>query len=103
MRMKRDRFIGFKVNDYEDRVIRGKARSYKANISTFLRATALTKDIIVIDGIRELLPQLKRIGNNLNQITILFRQNKIDNPDLVIIKKEFATIVYEVKEKLKAI
>lgn len=34
----------------------------------FLREAILTKQIISTDGIKALVPELKRIGNNLNQI-----------------------------------
>ncbi len=99
-KMKRDTLIGFKVNDYENKVIRQKARACKVNISVFLRASALAKEIVVIEGLSDLLPQLMRIGNNLNQLTVMMRQNRITSPDLMIIKKEFATFVHESREVL---
>lgn len=36
--------------------------------AVYLRKAALNKPIISTDGIREIVPELKRIGNNINQI-----------------------------------
>jgi hypothetical protein len=38
------------------------------NQAEFLRKAALNKQILSTDGIKAVVPELKRIGNNLNQI-----------------------------------
>ncbi|WP_373264094.1 plasmid mobilization protein [Hungatella hathewayi] len=46
-------------------------------VSELLRECACGKEIIVLDGLEELLTELRRQGNNLNQLTILARQERI--------------------------
>ena len=45
-----------------------KSKTYY-NQSEYIRKCVLDKKITVIPGIRELILELKRIGNNLNQLT----------------------------------
>ena len=37
----------------------------------YILSCVLEKQIVNMDGIKELIPELKRIGNNLNQIACL--------------------------------
>jgi len=65
----------YRVTEYEDRVIRNKAERAKTSVSAYVRKAALGKDIVIIDGLREMMPELHAIGNNLNQQTVIMRQN----------------------------
>lgn len=89
----RNDFIGFKVTKQENERIRRKAERAMVNLSTYVRTSALEKDIKVIDGLREMIPELNAIGNNLNQLTVLLRMGHIHNPNLEEIKDQFAKFV----------
>jgi hypothetical protein len=91
--MLRKDFIGFKVSENENETIRGKAERTKSNISAYVRSAAMNKEIIVIDGFRELIPELNAIGNNLNQTTVLLRKGNIQNPNFEVIKERFCRLV----------
>lgn len=39
------------------------------SVSDYIRDSTLNKEIVVIDGLKEFTIELRRIGNNLNQIT----------------------------------
>ncbi len=71
--MKRGLKHNYRVSAYEDKIIRNKAALAKTFVAAYVRKAALDKDIIVIDGLRELLPKLHAIGNNLNQQTVIMR------------------------------
>lgn len=97
----RNNYIGFKVTEQENNLIQEKAVKAKASVSAYVRSCALNKPIIVIDGLRELLPELKRIGNNLNQLTTIMWQNKINNPDFKALKQEYVNFFSKAKEVLE--
>jgi len=58
--MRKD-LIGFKVTEQENERIRRKAERAKVNLSTYVRTSALEKEIKVIDGLREMIPELKTV------------------------------------------
>ena len=61
---KREKQIKFYVNEKEyDQVKKSKLKQQE-----YLIKSALNKKIIVIDGLKEILLELSREGNNLNQI-----------------------------------
>ena len=49
--------------------IDARASKAKKNRTEYLISAALGKEITVINDLREMLVQLKKIGNNLNQLT----------------------------------
>ena len=52
------------------------------SVSEFVRSSAMGREVTVIEGIDELLTELRRQGNNLNQLTIMARQGRIDMVDM---------------------
>lgn len=76
--MAKDQFIRARVAGWEKFVIVENARKAQMTESEFVRQAALEKDVVVIDGAAELLTELRRQGNNLNQLVILARQRKIE-------------------------
>ena len=58
-----------RVSPEEREQIEYKALSSYRTVSRYLRDAALDKPIIVINGVDELADELRRVGNNLNQIT----------------------------------
>lgn len=99
--MNRTRKITFRVSDYENRLIEAKAARVKTRVSAYCRAAVLGKEVVYIDGLRELLPELNRMGNNLNQITVLLRQGHITNPIFSAHKLEFDALVTDLNKRLR--
>ncbi|MDO8686096.1 MAG: MobC family plasmid mobilization relaxosome protein [Clostridiales bacterium] len=62
------------------------------SISTYLAVVALDKKIVVIEEIKNILPQLRRVGVNLNQLAVLCHQGRITCPDLTSVEKELSGI-----------
>jgi len=60
--------IVIRVNDYENALIKKKVEQSGVNQQQFLVKAATEKPIVNTDGIRGVVPELKRIGINLNQI-----------------------------------
>ncbi|MGV2805055.1 plasmid mobilization relaxosome protein MobC [Clostridium perfringens] len=65
---KREKQIKFYVNEKEYNQIKKKVEKSKLKQQEYLIKSALNKKIIVIDGLKEILLELSREGNNLNQI-----------------------------------
>jgi hypothetical protein len=89
----KNEYIGFKVSSYDNELIRAKAARAKLSLSSYVRTSSLEKEIKVIDGLREMIPELNAIGNNLNQLTVMLRMGNIRNPNLETIKSQFVEFV----------
>ncbi len=64
----RDIQIKFRVSEEEAEQLRKKVDQSGKSMQEYLLSCALNKPITNTDGIKELYPEIKRIGNNLNQI-----------------------------------
>jgi len=63
--------------------------------SDYLRRAVFGNKIIIVDGIDLLVPELKRIGNNISQITRTLYLGQFADPmidDVDIIKKELSEV-----------
>ena len=58
------------------------------NLTKYLTMCALNKDIVVIENLKEFQVELRRIGNNLNQLTRLCNEGIITCLELENIKKQ---------------
>lgn len=75
--MAREKFIRVRVTAEEKEIINHKAISSYRTPSDYVRECCLGKEIIVLDGLENLVTELRRQGNNLNQLTVMARQNRI--------------------------
>lgn len=103
MPRKRSKQLKFFVSDKELERIKDKVAASKLNQSDFLRKSALEKDIIVIDGIREFVLELKRIGVNLNQLTKLANQRIVTdcNEELQTIHGEMSEVWQSLRQLIR--
>ena len=60
--------LKFRVTPKEKEIINCKALSCDKTVSMYLRNCALEKEIKIINGVDNVAEELKRIGNNINQI-----------------------------------
>ena len=84
--------FNFRVNEKEYNKIKSKIKKSKLNTSEYLLKTAMDKEIIVINGLEEAITQLRKIGNNINQLTKLSNQGSITNVNLENVKEELKNI-----------
>lgn len=68
MNKSRPKQLSFRVNEDEYEQLRKKIEESGKNQQNYILSCILDKPIVNTDGIKELVPELKRIGNNLNQI-----------------------------------
>ncbi|MHB8278026.1 MAG: MobC family plasmid mobilization relaxosome protein [Candidatus Humimicrobiaceae bacterium] len=77
MSRKRKNLVGFWLDDNEYLSLKNKIAHSGLTCSGYLRKSSLDKNITVIPGIRDLIIEIKRIGNNLNQITRLANEGSL--------------------------
>lgn len=88
----KNRHFNFRVNEKEYNKIKSKIENSKLNTSEYLLRIAMNKEIIVVDGLEEIIIQLRKIGNNINQLTKLCNQGRLTNINLEDVKKEMKSI-----------
>jgi hypothetical protein len=55
-----------------------KAEQANRSLSAFIRAALLNESIVYVPEVREFTRELSRIGNNLNQLTVLAHKGHIE-------------------------
>ena len=78
----RNKSIPIRVTEKELKEIDEAAKKAKKNRTEYLISAALGKEITVIEDLREMITQLKRIGNNLNQLTRKANAHEVEVVDL---------------------
>lgn len=67
---KRAETLTIRLTSKEKEMIQKKAKKAQLSVTDFLVATSLRTEIHVSEDIKPLLIEMKRIGNNINQITM---------------------------------
>lgn len=79
---KRNKSIPIRVTEEELKQIDKKAAKARLSRTDYLINCALSKEITLIEDIKPLLTEMRRIGNNLNQQTKLANMGKINAVNL---------------------
>ncbi|OQB11327.1 MAG: hypothetical protein BWY15_02471 [Firmicutes bacterium ADurb.Bin193] len=90
--MKKDEFIRIRVTENEKKKILKKAEQCGKTLSEYVRYAALDKSIVVMPGAWEAVAELRRIGNNLNQITVLANMGLIKTVHLNTLAEEVGKV-----------
>ncbi|MCL5772335.1 MAG: MobC family plasmid mobilization relaxosome protein [Actinobacteria bacterium] len=94
MGRKRNNSLGIWLTQQELESLKTRISKTNINQSAYIRKCILEKDMTVIPGIRDLIIEIKRIGNNLNQIT-----RSVNEGSLTIIRDDLK----DIKEDLKKV
>ena len=78
MNRTRPKQIVIRASEKEFEKIKANVKKSKLRQNDYMLKCSLNKEIIVVDGIRELTIELKRIGNNLNQLTRSVHEGKVN-------------------------
>jgi len=98
----RNKQIILRSTEKEYELIQKKVEKSKLKQNDFLLKSALQKDIIVIDGLKELLLELIREGKNLNQIAKALNQNLKQN-EITELKEKLIDLWTAAEEILKEV
>ena len=72
--------IRLSLEQYES--IKNRADTAQLSLSSYIRSAAMRHKVTVIDGLPEMTKELKGLGRNLNQLTILAHEGRVTSPDL---------------------
>ena len=102
--MNRNVVMKFRATEEEAAEIRRKAAAAGMTVSRFLRTSAVKSQVVLYNtadvfGLRS---DLKRIGNNINQIAMVVNSNKeAFYGDIVSLKKQLSELSEKLNEHLK--
>ena len=96
--MKKDKQFSIRIAAQDLETIRRKAAQAHMSQSDYVTACCLRKQIVILDGLKEVLRQQKAIGNNLNQLTVLANMGKVQLANLDAAVQEFAKINVTLRE-----
>ena len=90
--MNRDKKINIRVTEKEKKQIETKARKCNMSITKYIVSSCLKDKIIVVNGLKKIDTELRRIGNNINQLTKLSNERIINTVDLKELRMEVNNI-----------
>lgn len=102
--MNRTTIMKFRAAEEEASEIRRKAVAAGMTVSRFLRTSAVNSQVVLyntadIFGLRS---ELRRIGNNINQIAMVVNSNRsVYQSDVRDLKKQFSELSEKLNEHLK--
>ena len=99
--MKKDKIITIRVNEKEKKLIE-RSEVAKLSLSEYLIKQGFDKDIVIVDGLNEVVAELRRIGNNINQLAYLANSGRIYTVDLSEVKQEIGkawNVINELQNK----
>ena len=105
MGRKRNNSLGIWLTKEELENLKTRISQTNLNQSAYIRKCILEKNITVIPGIRDLIIEIKRIGNNLNQITRSVNEGSLTilGDNLKNIKDDLGLVWENLAETLKKI
>lgn len=103
MKQIKDRNYAFRISAKDLDVIKKKSKQAKMTVTEYITHSALGKEIIIIDGLSEIVSQLKKIGNNLNQLTMLSHQGVIKTVNLDETEELLTAIYWKINELTKVV
>lgn len=90
--MKKDKIITIRVNEKEKKKLIEKSKIAKLSLSEYLIKQGLDKEMVIVDGLNEVVTELRKIGNNINQLTYLANSGGIYTVDLSEVKQEIGKV-----------
>lgn len=86
-RVIKDKWIGARVSVEEYNEIKKNGKKYNMTISELLRIKGMEEKVVVIEDLKPFVIELKKIGNNVNQMTKLVHEKRISNVDIEMLER----------------
>ena len=99
--MMKNKRITLRVSDADWQKLHDKADAAHMTLTDYLTACGLQKEIVIIDGLDEVIRQQKGVGRNLNQLTILANMGKVNVVYLRELTDAYAQVSFLLSEILK--
>ena len=95
--MKKDIKFSTRMASEDREVIKGLAKRCGMSMSDYVTACCLGKQVVVIDGLKEVLKELKSIGRNLNQLVTLAHMGRVTVVNLDSVRQAFSELCAAVR------
>ena len=82
--MPKDKKINIRLTEKEKSIIELKAKKLNMTITKFIVSSCLKDKIVIVNGLDKVDTELRRIGNNINQLTRLANEKIITVIDLKV-------------------
>ncbi len=93
--------ITVRLTPSEKKILEEKAHKSNMSLSKYVRQLLLKNNLNIIYGFDKLLPELNRIGNNINQIAFKFNTNQITNTNFKNVKSDFDEFIVSAYKFMK--
>jgi hypothetical protein len=90
--MKKSKMFTMRMSESDYAFIKHRTDRASMDMTGYFTASALDKQIVVVEGLDKVLSELKAIGRNLNQLTTLCNMGKIQSLDLEKVRQDFGNI-----------
>ena len=90
--MNKDKRINIRLTEKEKKLIESKAQKCNMTITKYIINSCLKDKIIIVDGLDKVDAELRRIGNNINQLTRLSNERIIKTVELKELRMEVNNI-----------
>ena len=90
--MFKDKKINIRLTEKEKSIIESKAKKLNMTLTKFIVSSCLKDKIVIVNGLDKVDPELRRIGNNINQLTRLANEKIITVIDLKELRMEVNNI-----------
>ena len=90
--MFKDRKINIRLTEKEKSIIESKAKKLNMTLTKFIVSSCLKDKIVIVNGLDKVDSELRRIGNNINQLTRLANEKIITVIDLKELRMEVNNI-----------
>ena len=90
--MKKDTTFSIRISSEDLATIRQRAKDARLSQSEYVTRCCLGRQIVIMDGLKEVLQQQRAIGNNLNRLTVLANMGRVKAVELDRTAQELAAI-----------
>ena len=90
--MPKDKKINIRLTEKEKSIIEVKAKKLNMTITKFIVSSCLKDKIVIVNGLDKVDTELRRIGNNINQLTRLANEKIITVINLKELRMEVNNI-----------
>ena len=98
MKQKKEIRITLRLTPEQYESIAARAETAQMPVGAYVRAAAMRHKVTVIDGLKELAHELKGVGRNLNQLTVLANMGRVTEVNLLEATTALAAIYNKVQE-----
>ena len=103
MRIKKSEIITLRVTPRTKETIQERAKAAGLTVTDYLCYSGLAKEIVRVEGLEQVLSELKAQGRNLNQLTTLANMGRVTAVKGDALAENFGKIYEQLRELLREV